>query len=203
LTLLLCDRCVGSIHTKTSTSNRENIDAVVPNLLHYVHLNKGDLSFFVLVNIQTAIINLHPDTVYIYTLYAPQGKYWDIMLSAGNVIVEVVETPISIWGHVPGPTDFAHMSDIIRMKALMQRGGIYLDTDMVVFASFDAFRTEPFTIGFCKEFGNARVFSNSVVIAQNSSVFLQLWYDSYKNVNFKCWDWYVLLVDFISFIVSM
>lgn len=165
---------------------------VIPNLLHYVYLNKGDLPFFVLVNIQTAVAKLNPETVYVYTLHKPEGESWKMLIRSGNVIVEVVKTPVEIWGRVPEPTDFAHMSDIIRMKALTSRGGIYLDTDMVIFASFDRFRSEPFTIGFCKEFDNARVFSNSIILAQNSSVFLKLWYDSYKTVNFKCWDWYVV-----------
>ena len=79
---------------------------------------------------------------------------------------------------------FVRSADIIRIKALREYGGIYLDLDTLVLRSFDSLRLHPFTIGKQSTIGLA----NGIMIANKDSKFLDAWYEAYRYVTFSCWD---------------
>ena len=76
---------------------------------------------------------------------------------------------------------YAFVSDVIRLYALYTCGGIYLDTDVVVYERLDEFLNEPAFTGF--EDTNYPVTATMGAEAWNPVIGLMLWY--YNCIDFK------------------
>lgn len=86
-------------------------------------------------------------------------------------------------------TKFAHKADIIRLEALLEYGGIYLDLDVYTIRSFDALLHFPTVLGIeggIYEFPRQGL-CNGIIVAQKEAPFLQRWYESYKTFNGSEW----------------
>lgn len=73
--------------------------------------------------------------------------------------------------------NFAFVSDYVRARALFDRGGIYLDTDVEVLRSFDEFLSEKAFLGF--EEGN--FVGTCVMGVEKGSELMQMYLDHYDN----------------------
>lgn len=75
---------------------------------------------------------------------------------------------------------YAFVSDIVRLHALNREGGIYLDTDMLVFRNFDEFLADDF---FTAEYRPSKL--NAAVIGSKPSHYLlYTLLEVYKNLEF-------------------
>jgi hypothetical protein len=163
-------------------------ELVVPNTLHLVHLNGGELTFYVYLNFIAAMDNLRPDKVLFHYIVEPTGRFYKKLVHQKKITPVRHMEPIEILGNRPGPTDWAHKSDIIRLDVLKQHGGIYIDTDVLVLRSFDHFRQYPFTMGNWRPPDLELILCNAVVLSTPDSAFLSTWYEAYRTADFKCWD---------------
>ena len=80
------------------------------------------------------------------------------------------------------PKHLAHQSDVIRMNALLNYGGVYLDLDVVVFKPLNELRLYNASVAAWDN-----TICNAVIISAPSSDFMHIWYDSYRHANFQCW----------------
>ncbi|WP_203287284.1 glycosyltransferase [Metabacillus sp. cB07] len=76
---------------------------------------------------------------------------------------------------------YAFVSDYVRVYALYQYGGIYLDTDVEVFKSFDTFLHHQLFWGFEQE----NYIATSTIGAAKKDTFIKMFLDSYEHKNFK------------------
>jgi hypothetical protein len=126
--------------------------------------------------IRSAIAKIQPDNAFFYYDREPVGLWWDQI----KKIVQPVQIPAprEIFGRpVRHP---AHRSDVARLEKLIERGGIYLDTDVFVHRSFDPFLGESTVIG--RE-GNEQQqkLCNAVLVAEPHAPFLERWYQEYRD----------------------
>jgi hypothetical protein len=171
---------------------------VVPSVVHFIHLNGGQLPLYIFLHFLAAQHRLKPDIIYFHYVDEPTGRLWHKIFDAYEIkqangesktmIVTPVqhEQPISIHGITP--KEWAHKSDIVRLEAIRKYGGIYVDTDVLVLRNFDPFRRVPFTMGDWRAPPLDLILCNAVVISTKDSDFLHKWYESYKNADFSCWD---------------
>ncbi|TLS35774.1 glycosyltransferase family 32 protein [Pseudalkalibacillus caeni] len=75
---------------------------------------------------------------------------------------------------------FAFVSDFVRVKALYNYGGIYLDTDVELFKSFDDLLHHESFWGFEQE----NFIATSTIGAAKGNKLIKLFLDSYNNKNF-------------------
>ncbi|MBY0145892.1 glycosyltransferase family 32 protein [Neobacillus niacini] len=75
---------------------------------------------------------------------------------------------------------YAFVSDYVRVYALYHYGGIYLDTDVEVFRSFDDFLHHPSFWGFEQE----NFIATSTIGAKKENHLIKEFLDSYNNKNF-------------------
>jgi hypothetical protein len=137
-----------------------------------------------------AVFNkIQPISLYYHCIRTPKDEYWNQLKGyyGDKLIAAKIQQPISIFSHTPSAKDFAHKSDIVRLNVLKAMGGIYIDTDILVFRSFDGLRNGvSLAMGLQTETGD---FCNGVIVARNDSKFLRAWYEGYKTADFaKCWD---------------
>ena len=154
-------------------------EKLVPNVVHYVRYSKSLLTFYEFVSFISVIRFVKPCSILIHGNKLPTGQYWNFVLALSPNIIHVRRNPPS---HIFGTKIFykAHPGDIMRIEALINYGGIYLDTDSVVVKSFDLLRKYPFTMSL----QGRGVLSSAFIMAEKNATFLQKWLDGYKY-NYK------------------
>lgn len=122
--------------------------------------------------ILSAYIVNNPEKLYVYYLFRPFGQWWDRLLSF--IIAEKVERP-EAWGE-HAITKRQHISDAIRLLKLKEHGGVYIDIDTLTLRPYTSFLQYDTVLG--RE--DAHRLSNSVIIANTNSYFLNLWLANYE-----------------------
>jgi len=171
------------------TNNHISHGSVVPNIVHFVHLNGGEIPLYVYLNLLSAIHNIKPIKTYFHYIIEPEGWFWIRLKNFNNLdLIKHDDKSINIYGHYPKSNDWAHKSDIIRLDMLKEYGGIYIDTDVLILKSFDNFLDYEFTMGDWRKPPLELILCNAIVISAPNSKFLQSWREGYINADFKCWD---------------
>ncbi|XP_032799730.2 uncharacterized protein LOC116936631 [Daphnia magna] len=164
---------------------------IVPNIIHYIRLNKKSWSFVEYICLRSAYVNQRPDFIFIHTNIFDgfKGKYWkwiqeepDLKL---RLIVVPVQLPSEIFGQKLNPVwRIHHGSDLIRIQALMKYGGIFLDNDVYVVRNLDKYRKFEMTLGWPRN----ESLGTMVLLANKNARFLPLWLDNYRD--YKADQWY-------------
>lgn len=159
---------------------------MIPKTLHYcfgMSPNDRPWSLSHYVCIRSAIEHIKPERVNFYSEYVPQGPWWRLTEPLLNVVP--IKAPRDIFGNpVRHP---AHRADIIRLQKLLEQGGIYLDTDVLVHRGFDDLLAASVVMG--QQEGNGGTgLCNAVILAEKNAPFLQRWYGEYRTFNCDLWD---------------
>jgi glycosyltransferase involved in cell wall biosynthesis/SAM-dependent methyltransferase len=178
---------VGKLHEVTGSSKQEAEGPAIPRTLHFItgldeNFGNKPFSFVHCMAIWSALEVNRGFRAKVYYHHEPRGKYWDAIK---NVVEPIhVDLPTEVFGN---PVEhFAHKADVLRLRVLLEHGGIYLDLDTICQrpfeplldgrvvmgreerASEDGSRT---TVGLC----------NATIIAPPKSEFLRLWYETYRD----------------------
>ena len=140
-----------------------------------------------------------PDNFYFYYQYEPTGELWE---KAKQYITPVeIEAPNEIFGN---PVDrYAHKADIIRLQALIEEGGIYLDSDVLCVKPFTPFLNLEGSQGGCVigqeglYWENDGKLTNAILMAEPNSEFCKIWLESFKSFNDDHWGGHGVKMPFI------
>jgi hypothetical protein len=150
----------------------------------------------------------NPDKALFHYQYEPEGEWWQKakpFLSLNKIVA-----PDSFMGqplyHV------AHKADVVRLQALKETGGIYLDLDTISVKPLTDLLDHSFAIGqelkptyapknwrqrikyklgLIKDTpGNPTGLCNAVLLSEKNSEFVNLWLDEYKSFRSKGRDKY-------------
>lgn len=158
---------------------------MIPNIFHLCYGMAEDFGGkpFSLVHymaIKSAYETNKPDKMYFYYKYEPKGEWWEKSLPMIEKVL--IEPPDEIFGnklyHV------AHKADVVRLNALIENGGIYLDLDTITKKSFLPLLNNKFVIGRQGRWRNMGL-CNAVMMAEKNSEFLKLWLSSYDTFRSK------------------
>jgi hypothetical protein len=155
----LSDSTCGAFQSTTGQGNKTEI----PNIVHYVWLLKDPdtftLDFKCFVTIYSSYLFFDPDHIYIHTDASPtvfeqaksSGDTWtQRILAISKVTPNYIKTPTTAANGVKIHR-MEQKSDFLRMAALRQFGGIYLDMDAIPLRSVAHLRTS----GFANVIGGA------------------------------------------------
>lgn len=128
----------------------------IPNFVHYVWLLKDPaelrLSFQVFLSVYSAHLFWRPERIYFHTDARPEviekarssGTAWTKrILAIPGITINHVEAPKTTRKGVE-ITKMEHKSDFLRMAALRDFGGVYLDTDAVPLRDIATLRNSGF-----------------------------------------------------------
>lgn len=133
----------------------------------------------------TSFIRKNPDyQIYYWYKYLPDNKYFrdlknDLTLLEVNPPNEIFGNPLL---HV------AHKADIVRLKALIQHGGFYLDIDTITCQSFDPLRYNSFIMAEELISGELVGLCNAIMGSEPNAPFLRQWIESYRSFRSKGHD---------------
>jgi hypothetical protein len=130
--------------------------------------------------LKSAIERIKPDKAFFYFEFEPTGPWWE--LSRTLVTLEKVEAPREVFGnpllHV------AHRSDVLRLRKLIEHGGIYLDTDVFVHRDFDDLLNNSVVMGQEGVDGEIGM-ANAVILAEPNAPFLCRWLEAFRSFRSK------------------
>ncbi|HTE85443.1 MAG TPA: glycosyltransferase [Dehalococcoidia bacterium] len=147
----------------------------IPNLVHFVYGLLPHQPFQVrhYLAIKSAHDVYRPDQIRFYYQHPPEGEWWD---RARPLLHLVHVTPPSHIFGIP-LLHYAHQSDIVRLEALLQHGGLYFDIDTIVLRPL----TEALDSSCVMAKQGTRGLCNAVIAAEPQAPFLQHWYQMYHH----------------------
>lgn len=186
---------------------------MIPNILHFVFGMAPDFggkpfSLVHYLSVKSAIELNKPVAAYFHFQYEPTGEWWQ--KAKPLLTLNKIAAPDSFMGrplfHV------AHKADVVRLQALKETGGIYLDLDTISVKPLTDLLNHSFAIGqelkpkyvpknwrqhIKYKLGlikgsskNATGLCNAVLLSEKNSEFINLWLDEYKTFRSKGRDKY-------------
>ena len=168
-------------------SDKEDQVKSVPNIIHFVLLkevNETDIDFISATCILAAFLNQAPDKIKLHTnIKTISGKYFSIVINVlkSNLEIRLIEKPTHVFGY-PLSSDY-HASDLIRIKTLIDEGGIFLDLDTFLVRNVSEFFNQDCTLGWPEK----QNIGTQIIIAKPGAKFLKLWLQSYKDYRASMW----------------
>jgi hypothetical protein len=115
----------------------------------------------------------------LYCKEEPTGEWWDMIKSVINLVF--IDPPTEVFGNTLHHV--AHQSDVVRLRTLIEHGGIYLDMDTITAKSFDSLMNYPAVMGFEGKRGSG--ICNAVIFSEPNNTFICDWYNEYKTFSSK------------------
>lgn len=160
---------------------KEHFETNIPNIIHFVFgLKKQteDFLFPYYLAVYSAFKINNPRIIYFYYHYTPFGKWWEELKKIPNLKLVKVQIPKFI-GQKPIKKT-AHKADIIRMKYLYERGGVYMDIDTISVRPYKDLLNNEVVLG--REMPSG--ICNAVMMTKPKSKFFEIWnkhYEEYFN----------------------
>ncbi|OIW30209.1 hypothetical protein CONLIGDRAFT_632274 [Coniochaeta ligniaria NRRL 30616] len=196
-----CEHIDSSVNDATTASQQKH---VIPNTVHYVWLLKNAtefrLSFKVFVSVYSAHLFFKPDKIYIHTDARPEvlrdaeasGDVWTKrVLSLPGITPNFIQAP-NVTERGVRIVHMEHKADFLRMAALRDFGGVYLDTDVVPLRDVAPLRNS----GFANVLGGATVLTikhagylnNGVMMAVPQSTLMKIYYHAAQEFFDGRWE---------------
>ncbi|MGD0103905.1 MAG: glycosyltransferase, partial [Rhodopila sp.] len=153
----------------------------IPKILHFCFgfsptFGHKPWSLIHYVSVASAIEQIRPDHAFMYYEHEPSGPWWD--LSCRLFTPVRIDAPREVFGNnVAHP---AHRADVVRLRKLLEVGGIYLDADVFVHRSFDPLLDNSAVLGQQGEQGSYGL-ANAIILSEPGSEFVRRWYESYRT----------------------
>ncbi|KAK3950497.1 hypothetical protein QBC32DRAFT_346354 [Pseudoneurospora amorphoporcata] len=202
-------------HSSTSTSTSEPI----PNMVHFIYglsnphsdHSAGHFDFLAYLAVRAALVSLQPTVVNLHYTYlsSPPSPDADADPLSNPWIRRLAQRwpkKFKLVHHPPPPetgedsrgnkkseTQYAHMSDTLRLQILLEEGGVYLDIDVFAFRSFSPLLSRPAAdsrdtiLGY--EGGNRWGLCNAVIAARPNATFVRQWLEAYEDVDLEKEAW--------------
>lgn len=113
----------------------------IPRYVHYVfgfsnRESDRAFGFMQYLCMTSALDVIQPERVYMHHSHAPTGFYWDQFAMRANASLVMVRHDDfkDVFGR--SVDHFAHKADIVRLEAVYEHGGVYMDTDVLVIKDF-------------------------------------------------------------------
>lgn len=154
---------------------------MIPNKIHFIYgltSDFGDMPFGIIhyLAIRSAHEVNQPVDIFFHCKHVPDTVWWH--RAKPFVVVRHVDPPKQIFRN---PLySYAHKADVLRLEILMREGGIYLDIDTICVKPFTPLLNHSMVLGIEeKKDGSIKGLGNSVMLAEKTSKFLQIWYAYY------------------------
>ena len=155
---------------------------LVPNIVHYICLEKNKIDFGHFLSILSVYLNHNPLYIYIHCNECnfSHSKYWKMLNKIGKLksklkIKRLIKFSNKIFG--VEPEWIHHKSDVLRNLVLMSYGGIYLDNDVLVINSLNKYRKFEIVSSWDSDKDGV---GSQVLIANRNARFLRATFDLFR-----------------------
>jgi len=149
---------------------------MIPSVFHFVYIKERPWKLHHFLSVSSAVFRSGADKVVLWCDEEPEGEYWE--MTEPLVEVQRVKAPTEIFGKPI--TQPAHKSDVIRLQVLIEHGGIYADTDVIVVKPFTELLDNQFVMGQ-QNVGGAEGLCPATMLGSKDSVFAKTWLAGFKD----------------------
>ena len=172
----------------STTPGKNQSDGLrIPNIVHFCWYTESPLMFRFIdyLGFMSAYKMLRPDKVHFHFNQEPLGPYWPKLQGLPRVIFNKTSWPSMMLGEkVKVGGYYTAGSNLCRAKQILNHGGIYMDTDVLVIRPMDEIRKYPCVMGLESE---GRV-CGGIIICEKQATFMKLWANSYLD-DYRNWEW--------------
>jgi hypothetical protein len=161
----------------------------IPNNFHFIFgLKPQDEPFHIAwyLCLRSCLEVNKPDRVFFHYHNEPYGKWWERIKSELELIYveeeEFIKQNTAYQGNEEGrfiqqmKLQYAHQSDFIRLRALLEYGGVYADIDTMFVKPYpDTFFSQPCVMGRETESNESETLCNALIMAEQNSAFIKNW----------------------------
>lgn len=200
----------GRLHAKDTPPSDGPVPEPIPNIVHFIfglknplyHPDAGHFDFLSYLAVRSALVSLNPEQLFMHYTYLAEPPSEDANadpLTNPWIRRLVRHSSVKLVHHKPdiSVTQYAHLSDTMRLEFLLRQGGIYLDIDAFALRPFDDIRANPHPhdIVLGHEGGNRWGLCNAIIAARPNSTFVSRWLDSYSKVDLtREWNYHSVLL---------
>ena len=129
---------------------------MIPNIVHMI-LDKEEFTKKNYLSIISVNKINHPEKIYFYCYTEPFGEFWDKIKDI--IIVKIIDKSINL--------------QKILIKNLLQKGGIYLNANLICNQSYEKYLKHSCVLSFSSKKRNG--ISQLMIFTDSNSEFLKLW----------------------------
>lgn len=162
--------------------------ARVPRIVHFIFGLSPDFGgkpFNIMhyIAVRSVAERFKPDEIRFHYRYEPDNEFYHRIRSL-LTLCPVVDPEYYKGQYIE---HFAHRADVIRLRALHETGGIYLDLDTITVANLEPLLNHSFTIGLQGK-RPTQGLCNAVIAAAPGDPFVTDWLGRYDDFSTKEWD---------------
>jgi len=158
----------------------------VPDVIHLLWFgNDEDISFRSMLGLYSIFTIAKPALVVLHSDFAPRGQRWEAILPVATYMVRVHKNPTRTTLNGKPIKEVQNMADIGRIEVLLEYGGIYLDSDMVLTRKLDIFREATFA---ASKAGSSANLANGAMFSEPNSTVLQDWMELWNTYDGTSWN---------------
>ena len=159
---------------------------MIPNIIHFMYFtgpNSREFSYLNYLSVKTAHKVQRPEKIYFYYNQEPlNNKNWDAMKP--YVTMVKIDPPNEYMGIALNYPQY--QADVVRLQKLIEHGGIYLDTDILLLKPLTDLMDRHCVLGaesyvdhvadlHTTDLNKIGSVSNAVILAEPNSRFINLW----------------------------
>lgn len=174
---------------------------MIPKIIHFINLGPREFNLLHFLSIYSAYSINKPDQIYLYCDHIQKNNfYWNILTSLDIINVELVEN--TEYHKDIYLENYQYRADVLRLEKLIQRGGIYLDLDIICLKPFDYFLNNNLVLGVESSDNNEEIdiykinsITNAVILAEPYNKFIINWYNMIAdNIQDKPWAYHAVVL---------
>ncbi|KAL3191468.1 hypothetical protein MRX96_059843 [Rhipicephalus microplus] len=150
---------------------------VVPDIIHLVRYNQEEVKFADVIFYRSMYLNHRPSKIMVHCSPCNfTGPYAHWLQGIPFTFVHTV-FPNEVFGLPIKEENPHHSTDVVRIRALLRHGGIYLDADVFVVQPLRRFLHYEATVTWPQGY----TFGNMIMISHKNSRILRLFMDTYRE----------------------
>ncbi|XP_041357603.1 uncharacterized protein LOC121374564 [Gigantopelta aegis] len=170
------------------THNITHDTNVIPNIVHftwYGSKRKNIFRFHHLISVLSAHRFIKPSVIYFWCESVPEGDYFkEARTKVPELKLVYRLPPTEIYGQRVAVAE--HVTDVVRLEALMEYGGIYFDLDAVAVKSPDDLLHYETVMGWESPSG----LCNGIILSSPWANFLKIWHREYYSFQDRFWSYH-------------
>jgi predicted O-methyltransferase YrrM len=163
----------------------------IPKLIHLLYFGETEFMNFHYECIKSMSMNMPNYNIIIYNKKEPIGNvYWEGVKKLPNILIEKIDVPEEYDGF---PLSyFQYKADVVRLNVLYEKGGVYLDIDMLVIKNFDHIINSGKGFYISEEYEKGKGLINAFIASKPRNGFLKLWLESFKTgLRMENWAYHI------------
>lgn len=173
-------------------------DQKIPNIFHFINFGPREFNMVHFLSIVSAYDHNRPDKIYLYCDQEQEDNiFWEILK---EIITPEKISVKSIKG-IP-LTSYEYQADVVRLDKLRERGGVYMDMDILSLKPIKRFFNKSVVMGIEKAYDpnennihQIDSISNALIMSEPDNDYIKQWYEKIpENLVGKQWAYHAVVL---------